>query len=318
MTLFELLTQGTECLERAESPDAGNDAKLLLLEAFGLDMTHFLLNRMQKMPEDQRVSECVEKYREWIARRAKRVPLQQILGSQEFMRMEFFVNEHVLIPRQDTETLVELVLERECRNERQNEQPDEHECENHGKIQRNIQGNIQHKKRVLDLCAGSGCIGISLAVLGGFEYVAEADLSEEALKVTRKNVERLVQGAGTSVECFHGDLFSAIPDGAEPFDILVSNPPYIPTKVIEGLEPEVRDHEPMMALDGTEDGLLFYRRIAKEAGRVLAPGASVYLEIGYDQGEAVSELLREQGFTEIEVHKDLAGNDRVVCGRFVE
>lgn len=313
MTLFELLTQGTECLERAESPDAGNDAKLLLLEAFGLDMTHFLLNRMQKMPEDQRVSECVEKYREWIARRAKRVPLQQILGSQEFMGMEFFVNEHVLIPRQDTETLVELVLERECRNERQNEQPDEHECENHGKIQR----NIQHKKRVLDLCAGSGCIGISLAVLGGFEYVAEADLSEEALKVTRKNVERLVQGAGTSVECFHGDLFSAIPDGAEPFDILVSNPPYIPTKVIEGLEPEVRDHEPMMALDGTEDGLLFYRRIAKEAGRVLAPGASVYLEIGYDQGEAVSELLREQGFTEIEVHKDLAGNDRVVCGRFV-
>ena len=314
MTLFELLTQGTECLERAESPDAGNDAKLLLLEAFGLDMTHFLLNRMQKMPEDQRVSECVEKYREWIARRAKRVPLQQILGSQEFMGMEFFVNEHVLIPRQDTVTLVELVLERECRNERQNEQPDEHECENHGKIQR----NIQHKKRVLDLCAGSGCIGISLAVLGGFEYVAEADLSEEALKVTRKNVERLVQGAGTSVECFHGDLFSAIPDGAEPFDILVSNPPYIPTKVIEELEPEVRDHEPMMALDGTEDGLLFYRRIAKEAGRVLAPGASVYLEIGYDQGEAVSELLREQGFTEIEVHKDLAGNDRVVCGRFVE
>lgn len=313
MTLFELLTQGTECLERAESPDAGNDAKLLLLEAFGLDMTHFLLNRMQKMPEDQRVSECVEKYREWIARRAKRVPLQQILGSQEFMGMEFFVNEHVLIPRQDTETLVELVLERECRNERQNEQPDEHECENHGKIQR----NIQHKKRVLDLCAGSGCIGISLAVLGGFEYVAEADLSEEALKVIRKNVERLVQGAGTSVECFHGDLFSAIPDGAEPFDILVSNPPYIPTKVIEGLEPEVRDHEPMMALDGTEDGLLFYRRIAKEAGRVLAPGASVYLEIGYDQGEAVSELLREQGFMEIEVHKDLAGNDRVVCGRFV-
>lgn len=314
MTLFELLTQGTECLERAESPDAGNDAKLLLLEAFGLDMTHFLLNRMQKMPEDQRVSECVEKYQEWIMRRAKRVPLQQILGSQEFMGMEFFVNEHVLIPRQDTETLVELVLERECRNERQNEQPDEHECENHGKIQR----NIQHKKRVLDLCSGSGCIGISLAVLGGFEYVAEADLSEEALKVTRKNVERLVQGAGTSVECFHGDLFSAIPDGAEPFDILVSNPPYIPTKVIEELEPEVRDHEPMMALDGTEDGLLFYRRIAKEAGRVLAPGASVYLEIGYDQGEAVSELLREQGFTEIEVHKDLAGNDRVVCGRFVE
>lgn len=297
MTLFELLTQGTECLERAGSPDAGNDAKLLLLEAFELDMTHFLLNRMQALPENQRTSECTAKYQEWIARRAKRVPLQQILGSQEFMGMEFFVNEHVLIPRQDTETLVELVLERECRRGQQ-------------------KGN-RFAKRVLDLCAGSGCIGISLAVLGGFEYVAEADLSEEALKVTQKNVERLAQDAETRIECFHGDLFSAIPDGTEPFDILVSNPPYIPTKVIERLEPEVRDHEPMMALDGTEDGLLFYRRIAKEAGRVLASGASVYLEIGYDQGEAVSGLLRDQGFMEVEVHKDLAGNARVVCGRFV-
>lgn len=288
MTLFELLTQGTECLERAGSPDAGNDAKLLLMEAFQLDMTHFLLNRMQKMPENERTAECTAKYREWIERRAKRVPLQQILGSQEFMGMEFFVNEHVLIPRQDTETLVELVLERE----------------------KNTQ------KRVLDLCAGSGCIGISLAVLGGFCYVAEADLSEEALKVTRKNAENLAKKTGTRIECFQGDLFDAIPDGTEAFDILVSNPPYIPTKVIAGLEPEVRDHEPMMALDGTEDGLFFYRRIAKEAGKVLAPGASIYLEIGYDQGEAVSELLRKQGFAEVEVHKDLAGNDRVVCGRF--
>ncbi|WP_432626455.1 peptide chain release factor N(5)-glutamine methyltransferase [Brotaphodocola sp.] len=289
MTLFELLTQGTECLERAGSPDAGNDAKLLLLEAFELDMTHFLLNRMQALSEDEATKAREEKYREWIGSRAKRVPLQQILGSQEFMGMEFFVNEHVLIPRQDTETLVELVLERE----------------------KNTQ------KRVLDLCAGSGCIGISLAVLGGFCYVAEADLSEEALGVTRKNAENLAKKTGTRIDSFHGDLFDAIPDGTEAFDILVSNPPYIPTKVIAGLEPEVRDHEPMMALDGTEDGLLFYRRIAKEAGSVLAPGAAVYLEIGYDQGEAVSELLRKQGFTEVEVHKDLAGNDRVVCGRFV-
>lgn len=289
MTLFELLTQGMECLERAGSPDAGNDAKLLLLEAFELDMTHFLLNRMQALPENDATTKVrKEKYLEWIGRRAERVPLQQILGSQEFMGMEFFVNEHVLIPRQDTETLVELVLEREKNT----------------------------KKRVLDLCAGSGCIGISLAVLGGFCYVAEADLSEEALKVTRKNAENLAKKTGTRIECFHGDLFDAIPDGMEPFDILVSNPPYIPTGVIAGLEPEVRDHEPMMALDGTADGLFFYRRIAKEAEKVLAPKAAVYLEIGYDQGEAVSELLREQGFTEVEVHKDLAGNDRVVCGVF--
>lgn len=282
MTLFELLTQGTKQLECAGSPDAGNDAKLLLMEAFELDMTHFLLNRLQVLSEDEETENKKKRYLEWISRRAQRIPLQQILGSQEFMGLEFFVNEHVLIPRQDTETLVELVLEREKDRE----------------------------QRVLDLCSGSGCIGISLAVLGGYSYVAEADLSEEALKVTERNAKTLAPSA--NIECFHGDLFGAVPDGTKCFDILVSNPPYIPTEVIAGLEPEVRDHEPMMALDGTADGLFFYRRIAKEAGSVLAPGGRIYLEIGYDQGETVSTLLREQGFTQVEVHRDLAGKDRIV------
>lgn len=169
------------------------------------------------------------------------------------------------------------------------------------------------EKRVLDLCSGSGCIGISLAVLGGYSYVAEADLSEEALKVTKRNAEAIAPSA--NIECFHGDLFGAIPEGLEGFDILVSNPPYIPTEVIAGLEPEVRDHEPMMALDGTADGLFFYRRIAKEAGKILAPGGRIYLEIGYDQGEQVSGLLREKGFVQVEVYRDLAGKDRVVSGK---
>lgn len=285
MTLFELLTQGTRQLELAGSPDAGNDAKILLMEAFELDMTHFLLNRLQVLSEDEETENKKKRYLDWISRRAQRIPLQQILGSQEFMGLEFFVNEHVLIPRQDTETLVELVLEREKDKE----------------------------QRVLDLCSGSGCIGISLAVLGGYSYVAEADLSEEALKVTKRNAEAIAPSA--NIECFHGDLFGAIPEGLEGFDILVSNPPYIPTEVIVGLEPEVRDHEPMMALDGTADGLFFYRRIAKEAGKILAPGGRIYLEIGYDQGEQVSGLLREQGFVQVEVHRDLAGKDRVVSGK---
>lgn len=285
MTLFELLTQGTRQLELAGSPDAGNDAKILLMEAFELDMTHFLLNRLQVLSEDEETENKKKRYLDWISRRAQRIPLQQILGSQEFMGLEFFVNEHVLIPRQDTETLVELVLEREKDRE----------------------------QRVLDLCSGSGCIGISLAVLGGYSYVAEADLSEEALKVTKRNAEAIAPSA--NIECFHGDLFGAIPEGLEGFDILVSNPPYIPTEVIAGLEPEVRDHEPMMALDGTADGLFFYRRIAKEAGKILAPGGRIYLEIGYDQGEQVSGLLREQGFVQVEVHRDLAGKDRVVSGK---
>lgn len=285
MTLFELLNQGTRQLELAGSPDAGNDAKILLMEAFELDMTHFLLNRLQVLSEDEETENKKKRYLDWISRRAQRIPLQQILGSQEFMGLEFFVNEHVLIPRQDTETLVELVLEREKDRE----------------------------KRVLDLCSGSGCIGISLAVLGGYSYVAEADLSEEALKVTKRNAEAIAPSA--NIECFHGDLFGAIPEGLEGFDILVSNPPYIPTEVIAGLEPEVRDHEPMMALDGTADGLFFYRRIAKEAGKILAPGGRIYLEIGYDQGEQVSGLLREKGFVQVEVHRDLAGKDRVVSGK---
>ena len=280
MTLYDLLNEGSAALQQAGDTDGENDAKLLLFEALHLDLVHFLMDRLRPLSEqDDKVQEQIRTYRGMIAKRASRIPLQQILGSQEFMGLDFFVNEHVLIPRQDTETLVELVLQEQ-------------------------QGP---EKKLLDLCTGSGCIAISLAVKGGYRSVTATDLSEEALKVAEQ--------AGHPFIFRQGDLFTAMPQSeAGTFDIITSNPPYIPTAVIATLEPEVREHEPMMALDGTGDGLKFYRRIAKEAGAWLKPGGAVYLEIGYDQGKAVSELLSEAGFDKVRVVKDLPGKDRVVCG----
>ena len=284
MTLYDLLNEGSAALLQAGDTDGENDAKLLLFEAFHLDLVHFLMDRLRPLSEqDEQVQEQIRTYRSMITKRASRIPLQQILGSQEFMGLDFFVNEHVLIPRQDTETLVELVLQEQ-------------------------QGR---EKKLLDLCTGSGCIAISLAVKGGYESVTATDLSEEALKVAERNAKAHQK----EIIFRQGDLFTALPQSeAGTFDIITSNPPYIPTAVIATLEPEVREHEPMMALDGTEDGLKFYRQIAKEAGTWLKPGGAIYLEIGYDQGGAVSGLLRETGFDKVRVVKDLPGKDRVVCG----
>ena len=307
MTLYDLLNEGSSMLQQAGDTDAENDAKLLLLTAFDLNLVHFLMDRLRPLSEtDEAVQEQIQNYNAMVAKRASRVPLQQILGSQEFMGLDFFVNEHVLIPRQDTETLVELVLE-EQQGKQQEQQPEEQQ-----KKQRGQQSEEQSGKprKLLDLCTGSGCIAISLAVKGGFESVTATDLSE-ALKVAERNA-RTHQ---VPIRFFQGDLFSALPQSeVKTFDIITSNPPYIPTAVIATLEPEVREHEPMMALDGTEDGLKFYRQIAKEAGSWLKPGGSIYLEIGYDQGEAVIGLLEDAGFTNVRVVKDLPGKDRVVCG----
>ncbi len=284
MTLYDLLNEGSAALLQAGDSDGENDAKLLLFEAFHLDLVHFLMDRLRPLSEqDEQVQEQIRTYRSMITKRASRIPLQQILGSQEFMGLEFYVNEHVLIPRQDTETLVELVLQEQQSTE----------------------------KKLLDLCTGSGCIAISLAVKGGYESVTATDLSEEALKVAERNAKAHQK----EIIFRQGNLFTALPQSeAGTFDIITSNPPYIPTAVIATLEPEVREHEPMMALDGTEDGLKFYRQIAKKAGTWLKLGGVIYLEIGYDQGEAVSGLLREAGFDKVRVVKDLPGKDRVVCG----
>ncbi len=283
MTLQQLLVQETQQLNNAGVPNGDLDARYLMLEAFHMGLASFLAGRGQEIASIPDGEEKAARFREMTARRARRIPLQQVLGVQEFMGMEFYVNEHVLTPRQDTETLVELVLaEQKARD-----------------------------LRVLDLCTGSGCIALSLAVMGEYSHVSALDLSAEALKVARRNGERLLAGYVGDFRFFESDMFAAVPTG-ELFDVLVSNPPYIPSKVIEGLEPEVRDHEPRMALDGTEDGLKFYRILAEEGKMHLEHGGAIYLEIGWDQAQAVSQLLENNGFVDIRTVKDMAGLDRVV------
>lgn len=281
-TLDSLLIEGTKVLSEAGVEEASLDARYLLFEAFDTDLTHFILDRFSEISEDELILNRIDQYRSMIEKRSQRIPLQQITGSREFMGLEFYVNEHVLIPRQDTETLVELILK-------------DFKCS---------------KPVVLDMCTGSGCIAISLAILGEFDCVTGVDISKEALSVARRNVEALL-GTG-DITLIESNLFEAI-GPEQKYDVIVSNPPYIPTEIIKGLQPEVRDFEPMLALDGREDGLFFYRQLVSDGRKFLNPGGSVYFEIGYDQAEAVSRLFIDADFAEIRVVKDAAGLDRVVC-----
>lgn len=292
MTLGRLLDEGRKKLEDSQVADGALDARLLLLEIFDLGFAAFLTKRELpfsgwtkeregKTPEE--LLRAVSRYKEAIESRAARIPLQHLTGRQGFMGLEFKVNEHVLIPRQDTETLVERVLK---------EQKD-----------RDIS--------LLDICTGSGCIAVSLAALGGYQSVTAVDISKEALKVAEENRDRILGEEKGRLRLIESDMFAAL-NQDEPFDVIVSNPPYIPVQVIDGLEPEVRDHEPRLALDGDQDGLKFYRILAAECMARLKPGGAVYMEIGYDQGEEVTKLFDKAGFKDLEVIRDMAGLDRVV------
>ena len=227
------------------------------------------------------------RYEEWIQKRAQRIPLQHIIGHAPFMAYEFYVNEHVLTPRADTEVLVEETFAA-------------------------VKQMVSEKIQILDMCTGSGCIAVSLTCMAQEAaipcQVTAADLSEEALLVAQKNNEALCEGR---VQLIHSNLFEALPDTKE-FDIIVSNPPYIKSEEIDGLMPEVRDHEPRMALDGKEDGLYFYRKLAEDGWHFLKKGGKMLLEIGYDQGVSVPEILKNCGYSQIQVIQDLAGLDRVV------
>lgn len=348
----DVLNYGKKILKNAGIVEADLDTWYLFEQSFGISRAQYFLcarenivgSTAQKMTaqeqtgnslESKNALDCVElwlkeklsAYENALKKRVARIPLQQIIGQQEFMGLSFFVNEHVLIPRQDTETLVELVLQ---------EQKDK---------------DIS----ILDMCTGSGCIAVSLKKLGGYAHVEGADISEESLKVAKRNSEEILENndvnndavssrteqiqnctnltnnqnkqnnsakrkiseasklSQAGVTFRHSDMFSNFPE-TEQFDVIVSNPPYIPSAVIEELEPEVRDHEPRGALDGTADGLYFYRILAEECAKHLTPGGHVYFEIGYDQGAAVKELLDNRGFKDTRVIQDLAGKDRVVCG----
>ncbi len=274
MTLREACRRGQESLAKAGISDAATDAWYLMEFTIHKSRAQFLLCREEEMREEER-----EKYFRLIGQRASHIPLQQITGEQEFMGFLFQVNESVLIPRQDTEILVEEA----CRK-------------------------IRPGMRVLDLCTGSGCIIISLAKLCPGIAAEASDLSLEALAVAKQNGTRL----GAQVKWHQGDLFSEIQGS---YDVIVSNPPYIPTAQIQTLSEEVRLHEPLQALDGKEDGLYFYRKIAAQAKRYLKPEGWLLFEIGYDQAAEVGEIMRKSGYGQIQVKKDLAGLDRVVSGK---
>ena len=292
MTYKECYAYGLDELCKAGIADARIDARLLLEFVCGTLQHDMLINGNRKVSEAEETA-----YKGYIARRSKRIPLQHITGEQSFMGFDFAVNEHVLIPRQDTEPLVEEAL----------------------KV-------LKPGMRVLDMCTGSGCILLSLLALSeGCEGVG-ADISKEALQVAAGNHLRVSEQCGKELAAtfVESDLFAAWKESRQNaeerrvFDVMVSNPPYIASAVIETLEPEVKLHEPMGALDGTADGLYFYRKIVTDCKAFLKKGGALLFEIGYDQGEAVSELMKEAGFTGITVKQDYAGLDRVVYGYYEE
>ena len=306
-TYRELYLEGQKRLAAAGLAEAGTDARLLLLFVTGMRWNELLLRYEEALPEESAGSRpdpgknsIAERYLAAVDRRAAHVPLQYITREQNFCGLDLYVDERVLIPRQDTETLVELVL-KECGElTRNHRMPDVVKCGTQN-------GKKPEGGTVLDLCTGSGCIAVALAKLGRFAAVSAADISADALEVAAENVRR----TGADVTLVRSDLFSEIPGK---YDVITANPPYIQSKVIDTLTPEVREHEPRLALDGDEDGLAFYRRLASECPAHLNSGGRVYYEIGYDQGEAVCALLRENGFSGVRCVKDLAGLDRVVTG----
>lgn len=276
MTYRECYDRGRAVLKTAGVLEADLDARLLLEYVCETNRNTLLAHGDREVTATEQ-----SRYEALTARRADRIPLQQLTGVQEFMGLTFRVNEHVLIPRQDTEILVEEVLRK-----------------------------LHDGMRILDMCTGSGCILISLLHYSNECGGVGADISREALRVAEENAGRLL-GAGRTVEFRQSDLFETI---SGKYEIIVSNPPYIERGEIPGLMPEVREHEPVAALDGGEDGLDFYREITEKSRAHLTGGGMLFFEIGCSQGAAVHECMRQNGFVETVIVKDYSGLDRVVYG----
>jgi len=273
MTYREAIGLGEKILTMAGIADVKTDAWMLLEMAAKIDRNFYYMHM-----DDEITKEQLEEYEWALKKRSEHIPLQYIVGETEFMGLPFKVNSSVLIPRQDTETLVEEAL----------------------KV-------AKPGMKVLDMCTGSGCIIISILHHGKELEGYASDISRHAINVAKENTK--LNQIAVSFET--GDLFDHIKGK---YDIIVSNPPYIRTEEIAKLMPEVQNFEPFDALDGKEDGLFFYRRIVEQAGDYLNPGGHLLFEIGYDQGQDVSELMVQAGFKDVRVIKDLAGNDRVVTG----
>lgn len=284
MKYRELYDLGVNQLLKAQIFDAKIDARLLLEFVCKTDRNALFLNAEMEIDNDE-----VKRYLDFIAKRMKHIPLQYLTGEQDFMGLTFEVNENVLIPRQDTECLVEVVLK-----------------------------HLHDGMHIMDMCTGSGCILISLMHYTNDCHGVGVDLSEKALQVAKRNAEKLASNEVSEmvdIRFIQSDLFEKV-EGK--YDVIVSNPPYIKTEVIDTLMPEVKEFEPMMALDGMTDGLFFYRKIVSEAKKYFNRGGQLFFEIGYDQGQEVSELMKRSGYIDVVIAQDLAGLDRVVYGTFLE
>ena len=274
MNRIDLLDKGVRILEDAGFKEAKSDAMLLIEYVTGADRNELFLHG------DAEVTEDMEKaFLEAVDKRLTHMPVQHITGSQNFMGLDFKVSDKVLCPRQDTEILVEEVMRTGL-----------------------------DSMDILDMCTGSGCIILSLLRYSHACRGVGVDISEEALEIARQNADML----GLEAEFVRSDLFEEL--GEEQYDIIVSNPPYIRSDVIDTLMPEVKDHEPHIALDGDKDGLAFYRRICDEGYDRLRSGGMMFFEIGYDQADDVAKIMEEKGFDHIEIVKDYGGNDRVAYG----
>jgi release factor glutamine methyltransferase len=317
-TYRELYTEGRNKLLAAGIDNAEGDARSLLLYASGMSLNQLLLSYEDEIggtstaagvTDEDGYQGVQEKYLDMIDRRCAHVPLQYITHVQNFCGYDMYVDEHVLIPRQDTEILVEKVLDK-CRR-REPESREDSGISGGSRQGYSVSGQ-KDVRTLLDLCTGSGCIAIALSLLGDFGEVYASDISEGALEVANYNAET----NGAHVTFLKSDMFQGV-DGDIKYDVIVSNPPYIPDAQVDALDEEVRNNEPRLALAGDADGLYFYRKIAREAGGYLKDGGRLFLEIGCDQGEAVSMLLRDAQayrghYENIEITKDLAGLDRVI------
>ena len=272
-----LLADGAKMLAQAGIDEAELDARYILEYITGLNSAQYFINSEDIIEKDK-----AEEFFRLIERRSKRIPLSYVIGTRDFFGLTFKVDENVLIPEQETELLVEEVIKH------------------------------SEGKSVLDMCTGSGCIAISIALFGKPSKVAASDISEKALEVARENAKSIKAG---EISFIQGDMFENVTDK---FDIIVSNPPYIETGEIDELMPEVRDYIPRLALDGDIDGLKFYRIISKEAVKKLNKNGRIFYEIGYNQSRAVASILLENGFTDVKIMKDYSGLDRIVMAKLGE
>ncbi len=318
-TYLKLYEHGRSVLRSAGIDEYEVDARALLLHAFDMDMNRYLMDSSKVIDDSARAGQ----YLEMIDRRASHIPLQYIIGRQNFCGLEFIVDEHVLIPRLDTEVLVERVLEdvktvveTQSRNDSHDDISRTDACLGASYDDKSDTGgaqcmcanlrNMHQEMRLLDMCTGSGCIAIAVSRLAHIKDVDAVDISDEALAVARRNAAL----HGVDINFIKSDMWEDV--GDKKYDIITCNPPYIRSADIDTLSAEVREHEPRLALDGGEDGLDFYRKFIEQLPTHLVEGGHCYMEIGYDEAGAVRDICMEHGLKYIEIKKDLAGLDRVV------